>query len=599
MNKKKKNYGTIKLIISIVIICLFIWFLIISPKMTFNSNENKMREAAKRYFEINSSELPTGRRVKTITLTELYSKKYLQNDFYAPYSNNLCNQTNSWVKVRKKDNGDYEYLVYLDCGVLQSNIDHKGPEVKLNGDSRITIEEGNKYTEEGVKSVTDNNDGKLSVKDVDIKGSVDTSKVGTYTVQYIAFDSLKNKTVVKRVVTVVKSIRNVVKKDLGNSKNYVGNPENNYVRLSNMMFRIYGLDSDNNIILVAAEDVANVNFTKIDKWLNEYYYKHLTAKAKKMIVKAKYCNMTVTDSTLDTTSCSRYTKKVNVYIPSIVEINKNNGFMKTWTMSWTANTGEGNKAYVNRMFFYGDEYGKNYLPVKKVNNYGVRPMLTIKGSTKIIYGDGTLKNPYTFEDYKKVEGGEDVSKTSTGEYIIISDTLYRVIDNNDGLVKVISDDAITNGNNTVVFSPEINNNKINYNPQSKKSVGYFINNRIGDYVESKYFDNHSIKVPIYKGNIIYGEESTNKEYRAKMFAPNMYEMFSAQTNLYGHVSHSYWLLNTSKKDFTVAAITDIGVPINDEYIPFESFGVRVCSYLKKGIVVTSGSGTHEEPYMIK
>ena len=84
-----------------------------------------------------------------------------------------------------------------------------------------------------------------------------------------------------------------------------------------------------------------------------------------------------------------------------------------------------------------------------------------------------------------------------------------------------------------------------------------------------------------------------------MFAPNMYEMFSAQTNLYGHVSHSYWLLNTSKKDFTVAAITDIGVPINDEYIPFESFGVRVCSYLKKGIVVTSGSGTHEEPYMIK
>ena len=314
MNKKKKNYGTIKLIISIVIICLFIWFLIISPKMTFDSNENKMREAAKRYFELNSSELPTGKRVKTITLTELYSKKYLDSDFYAPYSNNLCNQTDSWVKVRKQDNGSYEYLVYLNCGVLQSNIDHKGPEIKLNGDSKITIEEGNKYTEKGIKSVTDNNDGKLSVKDVDIKGSVDTSKVGTYTVQYIAFDSLKNKTVVKRVVTVVKSIRNVVKKDLGNSKNYVGNPENNYVRFSNMMFRVYGLDSDNNVILVAAEDVANVNFTKIDKWLNEYYYNHLTAKAKKMIVKAKYCNMNVTDSILDTTECSSYTKKINVYV---------------------------------------------------------------------------------------------------------------------------------------------------------------------------------------------------------------------------------------------------------------------------------------------
>lgn len=602
MNKKKKNYGTIKLIISIVIICLFIWFLIISPKMTFNSNENKMREAAKRYFELNSSELPTGKRVKTITLTELYSKKYLDSDFYAPYSNNLCNQTDSWVKVRKQDNGSYEYLVYLNCGVLQSNIDHKGPEIKLNGDSKITIEEGNKYTEKGIKSVTDNNDGKLSVKDVEIKGTVDTSKVGTYTIQYIAFDSLKNKTVVKRVVTVVKSIRNVVKKDLGNSKNYVGNPENNYVRFSNMMFRVYGLDSDNNVILVAAEDVANVNFTKIDKWLNEYYYNHLTAKAKKMIVKAKYCNMNVTDSILDTTECSSYTKKINVYVPSIVEVNKaqaDMNFMKPYTISWVANAGAKNTAYVTRDRFYYEDEGKSFIPVSNIDNYGVRPMITIKGNLNVISGDGKINNPYLFDDSSKVKGGENVSALSTGEYVSISNTLYRVIDSDDGAVKVIADDSIVNELEPVVVSSSVTNGNITYNPQSKKSVAYFINNRIGDYVDSKYFENHTIIVPIYKKEFIYGEETSTKTYRAKIFAPNMYEMFSAQTNLYGHLSHSYWLLNSSNARMRAAVLTDIGVPLNEKYPPYMNFGIRICAYLKESAVVTSGSGTHDDPYLLK
>lgn len=602
MNEKKKNYGTIKLIISIVIICLFIWFLIISPKMTFNSNENKMREAAKRYFELNSSELPTGKRVKTITLTELYSKKYLDSDFYAPYSNNLCNQTDSWVKVRKQDNGSYEYLVYLNCGVLQSNIDHKGPEIKLNGDSKITIEEGNKYTEKGIKSVTDNNDGKLSVKDVEIKGTVDTSKVGTYTIQYIAFDSLKNKTVVKRVVTVVKSIRNVVKKDLGNSKNYVGNPENNYVRFSNMMFRVYGLDSDNNVILVAAEDVANVNFTKIDKWLNEYYYNHLTAKAKKMIVKAKYCNMNVTDSILDTTECSSYTKKINVYVPSIVEVNKaqaDMNFMKPYTISWVANAGAKNTAYVTRDRFYYEDEGKSFIPVSNTDNYGIRPMITIKGNLNVISGDGKINNPYLFDDSSKVKGGENVSALSTGEYVSISNTLYRVIDSDDGAVKVIADDSIVNELEPVVVSSSVTNGKITYNPQSKKSVAYFINNRIGDYVDSKYFENHTIIVPIYKKEFIYGEETSTKTYRARMFAPNMYEMFSAQTNLYGHLSHGYWYLNSSNAKMRVAVLTDIGVPLNEEYPPYMNFGIRICAYLKESAVVTSGSGTHDDPYLLK
>ena len=117
MDKKKIAFN-IKFIISLIIVGLFVWYLIISPMMKFHDNEKQMINAAKRYFEINSNELPTGKRIKTLSLSTLYSKSYMKDDLYVPYSNKVCNQTNSWVKVKKNATGEYDYLVYLDCGIL-------------------------------------------------------------------------------------------------------------------------------------------------------------------------------------------------------------------------------------------------------------------------------------------------------------------------------------------------------------------------------------------------------------------------------------------------------------------------------------------------
>ena len=74
MKKKVKNGA--KLIITIAIICTFAWFLIIGPTITFHDNEKQLENAAHRYFDLNSNELPTGQRVKTISLKTLYSFVY-------------------------------------------------------------------------------------------------------------------------------------------------------------------------------------------------------------------------------------------------------------------------------------------------------------------------------------------------------------------------------------------------------------------------------------------------------------------------------------------------------------------------------------------
>lgn len=599
MNKKvTKN---IKLLITLLIVFGLVWFLVVSPMMTFHKNEKAMEDAAKRYFEINASELPTGERIKTLSLKTLYQKAFLKEDLKVPYSGKRCSVSDSWVKVKRVEN-DYEYYTYLKCGLLSSTVDHKGPEIKLNGETEMTIGIGESFQEPGVKSVVDNKDGKLNVEDVTIEGKVDNYVVGTYTVEYSARDSLNNKTTVKREINVVQKLSTTIKSILPAENYFKGNPNNNYIRLSNMLFRVYGVDEEDDVVIVADEDVANVNYTKLDEWL-DYYYDHFNDTAKKMIVEKKYCNMTVKDETTNATKCSEYTKERKVYIPSVVEVNTaqsgNENYMKPLTISWVANAKNKKEAYVTRNVFWDEDEGKSFVSYNSTYNYGVRPMMTLDGESLISGGTGTINDPYVFGDTKPGKSGSYMNERSTGEYVYIGGMLYRIVDvEKDGTTRVLSEGTIGAFSDHVKTTANLNGDKIIYNPKDSQSAGYYINNRASEYIDTTYFANHEIEVPIYKGNIIYGTETSVKKYKVKVSAPDMYEMFAAQPQRSGSCA-SYWTVNSSNKKRTAGAIYIAGVPLNHELDPVIDLYVRIAGYLKKDTVISSGKGTYEDPYMIK
>lgn len=86
---------------------------------------------------------------------------------------------------------------------LQRNIvvtELTPPELTLNGDTRIFLKLGETYTEPGY-TASDNADGDITAT-VSIKGSVDTNKVGAYTLTYTSTDSSSNSTSKKRTVFV-------------------------------------------------------------------------------------------------------------------------------------------------------------------------------------------------------------------------------------------------------------------------------------------------------------------------------------------------------------------------------------------------------------
>ena len=599
----KKTLSVLKLLVVVVIVALFVWFIFIKPSYNFSKYEKTLEEAAVRYYQLNQTELPTGKRVATVTMQTLYHKSYLKEDFYIPYTDKPCDLKESWVKVRKVD-GEYKYYTYLQCGAMKSTVDNKGPEIKLNGSDVVTIDLGSKYKEPGVKSVVDNTDGKMNVKDVTIDSKkVDTEKIGTYKVTYTATDGLKNKTTVERTVEVVSKIKNAVK--IANDKKdyYKGSNPANFVRLSGMLFRVIGVDG-NNVRIVADEDIANVNYSGVSPWLEDYFMKHISENAKKLLVKNKYCNMKVTNENLNATECTSFTDSRYSYIPSIVDVNltkddKSTSFMKPETLSWLANEKDDKTAYTTRNVFFGNEAGSDFYADSKTQNYGVRPVLTIKGDTLIKSGNGTSTSPYTFGETKTGKTDEAINTRYSGEYISYGGMLWRIIEvNEDGTTKVVSIENIKkDGVNIKTNYKKVKSDKKIYNPTQKNNVGYYINNKVSEYIDTSYFVNKEIKVPVYKKEIQYGKQKTTEKYKVKLSAPNMYEMFSASAKSASR-TRSYWLLNSSEEPYYKALVTDAGVVITENVGDFDEYGIRVVANLKKSVSIKKGKGTKDSPYNI-
>ena len=591
----KNKLRLIRLTITVVIVGLFVWFLVLSPYMTFKQNENEMVKAAKRYYEINLDKLPTGTRISTVTLQTLSRENYIDKDFYVPFSKEPCSITESWVKVKHTDSG-YKYYAYLECGVLKSTTDHKGPTITLNGKDEITINKDEKYEELGVKKVVDNTDGKMDVKDVTIDSSkVDTSKVGTYKVTYTALDSFKNKTEKVRTVKVVQELEHTIKKDTNNTGVYTGTVENNYIRFSGNLFRIVSVENGN-VKIVAAEDVSNVNYSGLDQWL-EYYYNHLADSSKEYIVKTKYCNDKVTDTT--TKKCSSYTKEKDVYILSVEDVNNSvdsstgESYLYPPTIVWLANAKTDKESWTTRSFF--SSYDEKYKSFSKDYNFGIRPVITIKGSNLITAGSGTETDPYQIDDMKTGKADEKLNTRYSGEYIEHSNMLWRIVEvEKSDTIKVVSSANVRIGNEERISYDDNITNKI-YNPNQKGNVGYKINQKAADTIDEKYFVKTEIEVPIYKRLAKYNKETTKKKYKVKFHAPDMYDLYTAANS---ELLINYWLINSSQQENIEYMVSSIGIIYYEGIPDTNKAGTRVTGYLDKNCKIVSGNGTKEKPYKI-
>lgn len=88
------------------------------------------------------------------------------------------------------------------CSPVNITIDTIKPSIKLNGTNTVTIHQGMSYKDEGA-AASDNIDGDISAN-IAVTGSVDTSKMGLYTLTYNVHDAAGNNAdAVTRTITVI------------------------------------------------------------------------------------------------------------------------------------------------------------------------------------------------------------------------------------------------------------------------------------------------------------------------------------------------------------------------------------------------------------
>lgn len=224
-NKKKFQLTRGMLILAAVILVVIIIVIIIivhsvkskEPEYTtndFKHLEDRMEEEAPTYISQNNIEL-TSEEIK-IDLKDLLLENGGSIDSSKVKATNVCK---GYVIATKVDSEVYK--PYISCGnyyttegyvnsdtitkkKTTSQKDTEKPVITLKGNSEITLNQGDKYNDEGA-SATDNIDGDITSK-IKVSGKVDITKSGTYTITYTVTDKAGNRTEVTRKVTVVATI---------------------------------------------------------------------------------------------------------------------------------------------------------------------------------------------------------------------------------------------------------------------------------------------------------------------------------------------------------------------------------------------------------
>ncbi len=209
---------------------------------------------------------------------------------------------------------------------------------------------------------------------------------------------------------------------------YKGKDVNNYILLSNMLFRIVKINNDKTIDLVLDDYLNKLEWNdKIDSFDNSSLSKYLNEKFlsildQNLLVKTSLCSDTIPE--LNEITCDKITNNNYVRVLGINEFlnsisNDNSYLIKNREYLWLYNTGKTNAWHTNGISIGNDVVTKNY---------GVKPVITLKNSVVLLKGDGSINDPYQVKEVK--------DKLNIGTYLDLNDQIYTIYEVGEDYLKV-------------------------------------------------------------------------------------------------------------------------------------------------------------------
>lgn len=602
-NKYLKAVGIlIALSLFLFLLGYLLWVFWLSKIEIFKQEEQTFLDAVKRYYEYRQELLPGKGESREISLEKMFLEDRVEA-LYVPKTKTLCD-TSSWVRVVQTEEGEYQYYTYLKCGKYESDIDHEGPKIELNGEENMIISQNTTFEDPGVKKVTDNIDGEIDISKVTVDTSkVDTSKVGVYEVTYRVKDSTHNQTRVTRTVTVARNFSETVASETDESNYYKGQVADNYVQFSGMLWRIINVDENGNVKLISEDVVSNLRYdstgykdSNVEAWLNNVFYNSLT-NPDKYLVDTTYCVGAVNSVDDINSSCSeRVTAKVG--LPSLDE------YYKTVENTFSAMNYQNNYAYLLSNKLNGEAlvvYNMQIHDLELLNIPPVKPVITIKNGLYIYKGDGTKENPYKLNDYQYGEEHEAIKDRLIGEYISYSGQLFRITGKEkDGSVKVIGAHPLLNiSTDNVLMVSVAGIQNYQYNLTDENNPGYIINEDYIEYLDDSNIINYEYPIITNSRGVKYNELKI-ENVKAKLMLASTTDLFSSVSEgLYSSQRVQLFADRSEEENMIIMLNVLTGVSFEVSSDNFSEFSIKVITHLNGNLKIRSGEGTINNPYLLQ
>lgn len=336
----------------------------------------------------------------------------------------------------------------------------------------------------------------------------------------------------------------------------------NYLYYLGRMWRIIGIDKDNNIkaitdemqTILTWEEKAKFNDSNINTWLNTSDMYHSG------IFKTSLKNNDII------INISLLTKKEYDKLDKINYLVSDNNY-------WIIDEDDDRPTYINIK-------GEVVKDAQYFDTFGVRPVITISSSSAYISGFGTSDSPYIINEEKP----EKLIDTYVGEYLKYSDYIWRIIEVNDDSIKVALDDVI-NLDDTIKFSYD---NLFNVN----NDIGYYLNN---DFYNSLSNNDYLLEKEYYIGrfNINDNYSYLNTYENSVTSKIGLYKIGDFFINSYG----DFYSLTPSETSSSVIYVINKNKKLYADFVS-SKYNARPTLYLDGNIFVLKGDGTKNKPYEI-
>jgi len=269
-----------------------------------------------------------------------------------------------------------------------------------------------------------------------------------------------------------KLISNNELKDTNNSHYFYGNEVNNYLKYSNILWRIIKVDSDNSIYLISDNILTYLNNgdnNYINMWLNKNdnelsgILERNLNNTDNYLLNYNVCDDVISD--INNITCDNINEDNLIGLLSIVDYINTGGeksFINNGKYTFLNNLND-----TNSMWYIND---KGKLGASENNDiYGIKPVIRINGNVNFISGDGSKDSPYIIED----------ESTLFGSYVKLGNDIWRIYNVDNENIKLILNDYLIVDNEKIEKKYSASN--YYHNDTIKTSLAYYLNN---DYLNS-------------------------------------------------------------------------------------------------------------------